>query len=108
MMKYSYYKYIVVEFDDEGIQIIPRNWLINNCSATKFPPLTTNNIRYEKFCTKMVEPKDNFLFKKNSCVLWFVFQYFIYKHSFTEKYILCQLFVCIDDFPAAKKKLKKA
>jgi len=58
-MKYSYYKYIVVEFDDEGIQIIPRNWLINNGSATKFPPLTTNNIRYEKFCTKMVEPKDN-------------------------------------------------
>ncbi|XP_050061986.1 uncharacterized protein LOC114129904 isoform X2 [Aphis gossypii] len=85
MMKYSYYKYIVVEFDDEGIQIIPRNWLIHNGSATKFPPLTTNNIRYEKFCTKMVEPKDN----------W---------NTFNLKRILASC----DDFLAAKKKLKKA
>ncbi|CAI6374627.1 unnamed protein product [Macrosiphum euphorbiae] len=84
-MKYSYNKYVVVEFDDEGIQIIPRNWLISNGSATKFPPLTTNNIRYEKFCTKMVEPKDN----------W---------NTFNLKRILASC----DDFLAAKKKLKKA
>lgn len=59
MIKYSYFKYIVVEFDNQGIQIIPRNLLINNVSATKYPPLTTNSIIYEKFCMKMVKLKDN-------------------------------------------------
>eukprot|EP00102_Acyrthosiphon_pisum_P026337 XP_016663547.1 PREDICTED: uncharacterized protein LOC100574923 isoform X4 [Acyrthosiphon pisum] len=52
----NYSKYLITEFED-GLQIIPKNWLINEKQA-KYPPVM-NILKYDKMCRTMYEPSNS-------------------------------------------------
>jgi len=48
-------RYIIVLFED-GLQVIPKNWMNQGCNAAKWPNFTTNK-RYDKAVKLMEEPQ---------------------------------------------------
>lgn len=55
-MAHKHEKYVVVEFED-GIQIIPRTWLNNDCTKAKWPDCYVTYTRYDKAVRLMEEPQ---------------------------------------------------
>ncbi|KAF0712115.1 Uncharacterized protein FWK35_00023215 [Aphis craccivora] len=54
----NYSKYLITEFGD-GLQIIPKNWLISEKQA-KYSPVM-NILKYDKMCRTMYEPSNSWI-----------------------------------------------